>query len=289
MSLLQEIKKEILDSRELCGDEKLCLIAFLCSPKITGLGELAKLMGVTVNQVQMTVRSLRMKGYLREAAVEDGKEEMEALRKFVTREQEGTKLIKAHVVAEGKTGDSSQSGDSPVSVETPHLTEFASASDRNGSSVRGRFLRDFEAANRRKQVLSSEQRRQSRKDIPLEQVVPTSGVEQVSASVTGGVGSRNRHIATMYKNSGSAKPSSSAGVRRNADLKHSRDSATKEKTTYKEDEVMAMMDEVISRQEASIILGFAGGDLDKVKTAYKRVQGTQIKDKVDALVNLLQA
>lgn len=54
------------------------------------------------------------------------------------------------------------------------------------------------------------------------------------------------------------------------------------------DKVMGLLDEYLTRSEASIILGFAGGDYKKVEAAYGMIRGTQISDKVDALVNLLQ-
>ncbi len=273
MSVLQEIKKEILDSRELCGDEKLCLIVFLCSPEMRGLTELAKLMGTTVNQAQMTVRSLRMKGYLREAEVDDGEEEIEALRKLLAREQEG-RIIKADAVADASA--SLRMSSPTASVADVRLAEF---SDRSGAGNTSSSMMESVEQERRLSALgyslSSNDVGSSTRSIP-------SGEAMSSEEKGGSIGSRNRHIAAMYQQGGQGKRASSSAPGKTEEMKQ-------ESPAHKEDQVMAIMDEVISRQEASIILGFAGGDLDKVKAAYKRIQSTQIKDKVDALVKLLQS
>lgn len=83
-----------------------------------------------------------------------------------------------------------------------------------------------------------------------------------------------------------AKSAGSVGTTKEKALKSS---AMREITEEKVQKVMHLMDEALTRPEATIILGFAGGDYEKVERVYERVRRTQIKDKVDALVKLLQS
>ncbi len=265
MAILSEIKKEILDNRELNSEEKICLIVFLCSPTIRSLDQLATQMGTTRNMAQMVVRSLRMKGYMKDAEVENNEEEIQALKKLLARENlnEGERLIKAERVvfdnAQESVGITSDDGQKP-NVYPRAVRE---------QPIERRFDEPVESPSENAFV--------NRERVDAE--IQPEASHNVSKKSSGGT--MQRRVAALYKND--------AQKHQKAKKKSESASPVSSDTVHKEDRVMQMIDETLTRQEASIILGFAGGDLDKVEAAYKRVKGTQIKDKIDALVKLLQA
>lgn len=62
----------------------------------------------------------------------------------------------------------------------------------------------------------------------------------------------------------------------------------KEKKESLVDEVIAFIEEKISFKEANILLGFAGNDLERIKTEYKKAKALQVSDTMGALINALQ-
>lgn len=62
----------------------------------------------------------------------------------------------------------------------------------------------------------------------------------------------------------------------------------KEKKESLVDEVIAIMDEKISFKEANILLGFAGNDIERIKSEYKKAKALQVSDTMGALINALQ-
>lgn len=183
MSVINEIKDQILNNEELDINEKMCLIALMCLGETSGYNQLAEAMGATENTAKMAFISLKQKGYFAQSDPVKDYEEIKALKEFLRREPQNTNnLIKANASKTQKK------------TKKPAETE--------------------------KKLPSNE-----KKDIKSENV----------------------------------------------------------------EKIMNLVEENLSRSEASIILGFANGDYRKVEATYSKIRGTQISDKIEALVNLLQS
>lgn len=170
MSLISEIKKEILSKPDLDINEKMCLLSLMCIGEPTDYIELSVYMGCTENTAKMAFLSLKQKGYFSENPPVKEEEEIQALKKLLQK-------------------------DAPKS---------------DGNVIK-------------------------------------------------------------------AAPSTSASM----------DSSEEKKD--KVDEVMALLDEVVTRSEATILLGFADGNVDRIEAVYSRIRGSQVEDKVSALANMLQS
>ncbi len=267
MSILDEIRSGILENTEIDANEKICLVVLLCSGNVSDMEALAHLMGTTPVTAQMAVRSLRLKGYLKNENIGSDEAEISALKRLL--EKEGSKfesrLIKAPRANVGSA--SADVGALPDDVkssradfETEPFKEFAAEPLQNTyrSRVAALYKKDGRGASVGASGSSS--------------VGVLGGVSgDVSVGVSGGSLQGGLDIASLGVNPKAAKTEQRA-----VDSKSP------------EDRVMEIIDEAITRSEAAIILGFARGDVDKVEKMYKRVRGTQIKDKIDALVKLLQ-
>lgn len=410
MSILNEIKSEILENRELDSNEKLCLVALLCSDQVHDISALAELMGATYNTAQMAVRSLRLKGYLQNSDIGANEEELEALYSLLKREESERAMDASDMAASGlgasalgeygrgtpAVGASGQGasalgperseygprvgkeptvgerfGKEPPAAAPGYDPDVAGYAEerrnvaRTGSAGRGAgdapgvapvpekvgeaydarelaetlgvgvgagkgSLRSRAAALYKKDSMTAKGAARASaafKDYGKDGGVSLdTGSARGLASSTGGSGGMARGSASSAGGSGgsgsvaggSSSPTGGSGgssgsegdrsartqgSKSGADpvMERVQQAATKpgarprgrSKTRAAddiapEDKVMHMMEEAITRSEAAIILGFAGGDLDRVERVYNRVRGTQIKDKVDALVKLLQ-
>lgn len=274
MAILDEIRSGILENSELDGNEKICLVAMLCGSDMASLQELSTLMGVTYNTAQMTVRSLRLKGFLKDSTLIADDAEVSALRKLLERE----KMLQA---------DSSEKCE-----DTPpeRVRSVFSKKEDSFSDEAEELYKKLNASSKKDQ--------QSRmlelsKALDLDVKTPGHAMKTKAASLYK-KDSAVAKAAKQMKEIGFEKEPARESVRRRAKAEeHTPEApaagASASDYISPEDRVMALIDESITRSEAAIILGFAGGDYDKVETTYRRIRGTQIKDKVDALVKLLQA
>ncbi len=279
MSILDEIRSGILENTEIDANEKICLVVLLCSGNVSDMEALAHLMGTTPVTAQMAVRSLRLKGYLKNENIGSDEAEISALKRLL--EKEGSKfesrLIKApraNVVSAsadvGALPDDVKS--SRADFEAEPFKEFAAEPLQNTyrSRVAALYKKDGRGASVGASGSSS--------------VGVLGGVSgDVSVGVSGGV-SGDVSVGVSGGSLQGGLDIASLGV--NPKAAKTEQSAVDSKSP--EDRVMEIIDEAITRSEAAIILGFARGDVDKVEKMYKRVRGTQIKDKIDALVKLLQ-
>ncbi len=275
MSILDEIRSGILENTEIDANEKICLVVLLCSGNVSDMEALAHLMGTTPVTAQMAVRSLRLKGYLKNENIGSDEAEISALKRLL--EKEGSKfesrLIKAPRANVGSA--SADVGALPDDVkssradfEAEPFKEFAAEPLQN--TYRSRVAALYKKDGRGASVGASGS--SSVGVLGSSSAGVLGGVSgDVSVGVSGGSLQGGLDIASLGVNPKAAKTEQSA-----VDSKSP------------EDRVMEIIDEAITRSEAAIILGFARGDVDKVEKMYKRVRGTQIKDKIDALVKLLQ-
>lgn len=239
MSVLDEIRSEILENTELDVNEKLCLVALLCSKDVADTARLSALMGTTAVTAQMAVRSLRLKGYLKNEKIGSEEEEISALKKLLEKE----------------------AADGAAKSEEQRASRIIKASEASGISAA---------------------------PVPAGFGAETAEVQSTYKS----------RIAALYKKDAKisaaspvvhSKAQRSAGLGTAVDFERFDEKNANETARFDEDRVMSLIDEAITRSEAAIILGFARGDVEKVEKMYNRVRGTQIKDKIDALVKLLQA
>lgn len=309
MAILDEIRNEILKNAELDGNEKICLIALLCSSDLDNLAELAALMGVTRNTAQMTVRSLRMKGYLKDSQIESDEAEISALRRLMSREKplnqknSGGYDEERAAFRQAMREDAYQSSrfDEGRALSGKEFNgKEPDGGEGAGEELSGSGLSRMERAERLSKVLEvnpegpSKNSYKSRaaalykkdsnvakaakkmKDINMQDYDADNVMETLESSEL------SRNSASSSSDLSKRPTSKSLSAR-------SRAAEKTQKAPSLEDRVMDLVEESITRSEAAIILGFAGGDYEKVEATYKRIRGTQIKDKVDALVKLLQA
>lgn len=305
MAILDEIKNEILKNAELDGNEKICLIALLCSSDLDNLAELASLMGVTRNTAQMTVRSLRMKGYLKDSQIESDEAEITALRKLMSRENP---MDRKTSNIDGQEQSSFQK--TPREDEAYRDAAFSESGffsgkdlDRNEGNrgeISGSGLSRMERAERLSKALEVNQEgapKNSYKSRAAALYKKDSNVAKAAKKMKD-INMQDYDVNDVMETLESTElsrgsGSSSSDLSKTPAAKNlspkSRTSEKTHKVPSLEDRVMDLVEESITRSEAAIILGFAGGDYEKVEATYKRIRGTQIKDKVDALVKLLQA
>lgn len=208
MSVLEEIRKQVLENPDLDIHEKMCLVALMCSPGSTDFESLAQYMGATRVTAANAFESLQRKGFFAEAHDD---EDLRRLRRYLQKSPKPapSQIIKASLAS--VDAQRAQQGD-------------LSASE---ASIGSLDAADLNAG-----------------DPDLEVPAP--------------------------------KPAKKKTVKRSSDVEQDVDA------------VMSLIDENLTRSEASILLGFAGGDIKKIEGLYQRVRGTQVSDKIGALVNLLQ-
>lgn len=297
MAILDEIKNEILKNQELDGNEKICLIALLCSSDVKHLDELADLMGVTRNTSQMTVRSLRLKGYLKDSQIEADEAEITALRKLMSREKpirsdlsygENSYLSQKDFTDETSSSEEIRSSQRD---ETIRSEKGASAAERAEKLSKALDLNtEGISKNSYKSRAAALYKKDSNVARAAQKIKNVNILDYDADDVMESL--ESQHHDTKNNLSGSKtfmKSQKSEKSDRNQTSQKSEKSHRSEKPLSPEDQVMNLVEESITRSEAAIILGFAGGDYEKVEATYKRIRGTQIKDKVDALVKLLQA
>lgn len=317
MAILDEIRTGILENAELDGNEKICLVAMLCAEDLSGIEDLSKLMGVTFNTAQMAVRSLRLKGFLKNSEIGKDDEEVKALHKLLERESEVSVSFPADSPSSpaqfpqkaeghrsvfdalGKRGDvrgmklprgfrepeSHDAGGDDTESAPPDFYTAAEHDSRFSPAAQVRPSRSAESAKVKDE---SSRILELTKALNLDPDVPKNSAKKKAAALY----KKDSAVAKAAKQLKESKlpeysvedfvSSAAAGSGRSS-------GAGRDRELSLEDKVMHLIEESITRSEAAIILGFAGGDYEKVESTYKRIRGTQIKDKVDALVKLLQA
>lgn len=297
MAILDEIKNEILKNSELDGNEKICLISLLCSSDLDNLDELAELMGVTRNTSQMTVRSLRLKGYLKDSQIEADEAEISALRKLMSKEKPTISDSGHYEESPYSRRDTAEeiSSDERYALyrdSTYHKDSNEAELTRRERAEKLSKALEFSPESATKNTYKSRAAALYKKDSNVakaaKKIKDVNILDYDADDVMESLENAESRVP-VAKSAHDIGPSPNRGSKNRTIGKAEKAIDKAEKPLSPEDRVMNLVEESITRSEAAIILGFAGGDYGKVEKTYKRIRGTQIKDKVDALVKLLQA
>lgn len=326
MNELDELRQEVLENTDLDINEKMCLIVLLCGSGAGGEREIARLMGVTVQTARLALDSLKKKGYLssQKPYESDAHRTVSSESKY----QENRLALSDEATANHRRKvrrDEWEDDEDPRDAESQWLASYLMSDERRvegsglikkgstrASIAQQRYANSTsQRSNKEKEALEQlEKARESfsNRNVPNRQLDENILSERQFPEDDGFLTFQRNALSNAFvEKTVSTKNSAFQPMERPAEARLEQDpkrrpttkvrekggnlssSAMREITEEKVLKVMQLMDEALTRPEATIILGFAGGDYEKVERVYERIRRTQIKDKVDALVKLLQS